>query len=451
MSRLIHFLARLYPRSWRQRYGAEFEALLEDVRPDGRTAANVLTGALAMQVRTWKSWGILAVSALVGAAVVAGLFVAMPKSYVSNAVVNVSGQADQHATIEAINALAMDVESRGSLVRVITTYNLYLRERSRMPLEDVIDEMKKQIIVEPVGANLSAFAIRFSYTDPHVAQNVTQELIARFMDENVRQAPPGVNLQLLDPPSLPQSPFHPNKPLLFGLGVACSLLMWGGLSAWRSVSARRYAASGASISSGGSPIVRAPASGSSWKILLALALLIAVATLSFNVATSSYESAAVIRVLPLASPQANADFLVSLVQLVEDRFSLARIINTYNLYPDERDSLLGGDVIEQMKKHIRVEPLPPGSKSVAGILIGFSYPERHLAQKVTEELTSQFIKASSADNSAVSLSVLDPASLPEHSPSPVEPRFGVGLFFGLLLGVILAVIVALVRRSPAAA
>jgi hypothetical protein len=29
MSRLIHFLARLYPRSWRERYGAEYAALLE--------------------------------------------------------------------------------------------------------------------------------------------------------------------------------------------------------------------------------------------------------------------------------------------------------------------------------------------------------------------------------------------------------------------------------------
>jgi hypothetical protein len=38
MSRLIRFIARFYPRSWRERYGAEFTALLEDVRPDGRTA-----------------------------------------------------------------------------------------------------------------------------------------------------------------------------------------------------------------------------------------------------------------------------------------------------------------------------------------------------------------------------------------------------------------------------
>ena len=38
MNRLIRFLVRLYPAMWRQRYKAEFGALLEDVDPTWRTA-----------------------------------------------------------------------------------------------------------------------------------------------------------------------------------------------------------------------------------------------------------------------------------------------------------------------------------------------------------------------------------------------------------------------------
>ncbi len=453
MSRLIRFIARLYPRSWRQRYGAEFDALLEDVRPDGRTAANVLTGALAMHIRTWKSWKILAGAALVGAAVVAGLFAAIPKSYVSKAVVKVEGQADRADTIDAINALALNLESRGSLVKVITTYNLYLRERSRMPLEDVLEEMKKHIIIEPLGANVPAFRISFNYGDPKAAQKVTQALVAGFMAENLRQSS-GVTLQLLDTPSLPQSSTRSN-PAIVGLGVACFLLMWGALSAWRAVSARRYAAASSTISSselsGGGAAALAPPPfrkhlrRSTWKILAALTLLIAVAALSFKLATLSCESTAAIRVFPPASPQA----LASLAQSVEDRFSLARIITTYNLYPGERASLFGGDVVEQMKKHIRIEPLPAGSKTVAGFLIRFSYPNPFIAQKVTQELASQFLDASSDGDSGATLSVLDQASLPEPGLFFVEPGFNIGLFCGLLLGAILAVIVALFRRAPA--
>ncbi len=450
MSRLIHFLARLYPPSWRQRYGAEFAALLEDVRPDGRTAANVFAGALAMHIRNWKSWKILAASAVFGAAVMASLFAAIPNSYVSSAVLKVGSEGSRQDTVDAIQRIAMNVESRVGLVKLITTYNLYRSERSRKPLEDVIEEMKKRITITPAGPDATAFAIGFTYKDPRAAQQVTRGLVSGFIDENARQSRPsepaqGINLQILDPASLPETSMR-RTPELVGSGIACFLLMFGGLSVWRSVSSRRYAQAGASISSPGFPAGSAAASARSpWKILGAIVLLIAVAALSFQLATASYESTAVIRVVPPASPQA----LASLAQSVEDRFPLTRIITTYNLYPGERASLLSGDVVEEMKKHIRIEPVPRGSKSVAGILIRFSYPDHYLAQKVTDELTSQFIKASSAGNSTASLSVVDPASLPEPSLFAVEPRFGVGLFLGLLLGLILAVLASLFRRSRA--
>lgn len=59
MRPLIQFVSRLYPKSWRDRYGEEFDALLEDTGTDARTAANVLVGALLMQIRIQK-WILLA-------------------------------------------------------------------------------------------------------------------------------------------------------------------------------------------------------------------------------------------------------------------------------------------------------------------------------------------------------------------------------------------------------
>jgi hypothetical protein len=47
MNRVVaHLLTRLYPRAWRERYGEEFEALLQDGCGDLRTSANVLWSAL---------------------------------------------------------------------------------------------------------------------------------------------------------------------------------------------------------------------------------------------------------------------------------------------------------------------------------------------------------------------------------------------------------------------
>jgi hypothetical protein len=46
MNRAVaRLLTRLYPRAWRERYGAEFEALLEDSGVGLRTSANVIWSA----------------------------------------------------------------------------------------------------------------------------------------------------------------------------------------------------------------------------------------------------------------------------------------------------------------------------------------------------------------------------------------------------------------------
>jgi hypothetical protein len=45
-ARLAHLLVRLYPRPWRERYGAEFQALLEDGPGDLRTLVNTVWSAV---------------------------------------------------------------------------------------------------------------------------------------------------------------------------------------------------------------------------------------------------------------------------------------------------------------------------------------------------------------------------------------------------------------------
>src|ERR1700758_454349 len=44
--RLARMLVRLYPRAWRERYGMEFEALLENGGGDARIFVNVICSAL---------------------------------------------------------------------------------------------------------------------------------------------------------------------------------------------------------------------------------------------------------------------------------------------------------------------------------------------------------------------------------------------------------------------
>jgi hypothetical protein len=68
--RFILRLASLYPRSWKQRYGAEFNALLEDLNPRWWVALDVLKGAATMQMTRWIVMGaaFMGTVALAGAA-----------------------------------------------------------------------------------------------------------------------------------------------------------------------------------------------------------------------------------------------------------------------------------------------------------------------------------------------------------------------------------------------
>ena len=76
--RLAHLLVRLYPRAWRERYGAELEELLQTGHGDLRSSANVVWSALHERIfptprlkreqRQLQSWCVRAPWAMFGLA-----------------------------------------------------------------------------------------------------------------------------------------------------------------------------------------------------------------------------------------------------------------------------------------------------------------------------------------------------------------------------------------------
>jgi uncharacterized protein involved in exopolysaccharide biosynthesis len=61
-----------------------------------------------------------------------------------------------------------------------------------MPIEDVVERMKNAIQIQPVASptgtadRIPAFAVTFSYDNRLIAQRVVQDLVSRFIDENIR-------------------------------------------------------------------------------------------------------------------------------------------------------------------------------------------------------------------------------------------------------------------------
>jgi uncharacterized protein involved in exopolysaccharide biosynthesis len=237
MKRTIRFLARLYPSSWRKRYGVEFEALLEEATPSARYAFDVLWGALKMQMTTWRFGRITLACSVAGILLATAVSFVVPVHYVSQAVFTAT-PADE-STRSLLNDLDRNIFSRELLTSIIQEHNLYPRERSRMPLDDVIDNMRRNIRVDflplasPENRDTLTFVIQFDYSDRYVAQQVNTELVSHFMEGNVARqlnaarqtdSHSPLRLRLPDLPSLPLRPTEPNRTRLAAEGLFAGLL-----------------------------------------------------------------------------------------------------------------------------------------------------------------------------------------------------------------------------------
>jgi polysaccharide chain length determinant protein (PEP-CTERM system associated) len=92
-------------------------------------------------------------------------------------------------TEERLNALSQRVLSRTALESLINDMNLYAERRVRLPMEDVVELMRKDVRVDPAsGSNrlADAFYVRFTYPDRDVATKVTDRLGALFIDLNAK-------------------------------------------------------------------------------------------------------------------------------------------------------------------------------------------------------------------------------------------------------------------------
>lgn len=86
----------------------------------------------------------------------------------------------------------------------------------------------------------------------------------------------------------------------------------------------------------------------------------------------------------------------TMAAVIESRSNLINLINTYNLYRSELQRKPMEDVVEAMRKDIRISPVATlqtqgGKSSISAFKVAFEYSNRQAAQRVTTELTRGFI------------------------------------------------------------
>jgi polysaccharide biosynthesis transport protein len=141
-----------------------------------------------------------------------------------------------------------------------------------------------------------------------------------------------------------------------------------------------------------------------WIIIPASAIALVACTISLFL-PSRYESTAIILVqrqqVPehFVTPNTTVDVreaLLTMTDAIISQAQLLRIINEYSLYPDQRKTLAPEQLVEVMRRNIRIEPLKKLGEpdDLNTFTISFAGPDRHKAQEVTTKLTNLFIEES---------------------------------------------------------
>src|ERR1017187_986827 len=152
-------------------------------------------------VRRYRSWIIGPMFAGLVVAVVVAFF--WPDTYVSTAVMTITPQQVSQSLVHSdvttqmgmrLQEMETEILSRSSLSDLIVHLDLYKKERTQKPLEDIVQDMRNKAIqvrseeraASGAEKRVQAFTISFSYTDRYKAQQVGRELIGKFEEENLR-------------------------------------------------------------------------------------------------------------------------------------------------------------------------------------------------------------------------------------------------------------------------
>ncbi len=212
MKLLLRAAARLYPRAWRNRYGAEFDALIDELTPRWRDLFNVVVGALTMQISRLALFPVAI--AIAGAIVGVAVSLAMPPVYASSSWVLVQAPGT-----------AADAGGRGQRIRTAIEAAL---QQTAFDKNAITVTLRGEPGQDPVLLELSASAASAPAAQ-QAAGKATGSLIDANLVTSERLAPnPLVQFRVVQPPHLPETAQREttrNAAVGGGLGVAVGVVV----------------------------------------------------------------------------------------------------------------------------------------------------------------------------------------------------------------------------------
>jgi LPS O-antigen subunit length determinant protein (WzzB/FepE family) len=319
----------------------------------------------------------------------------VPDRYLSIAIIGI-----EYGGLEGVSPTIQRMESTSTLTQLINQQGLYERERTRVPIEDIIEQMKKDIRVTIFKSTkgLPAICVSFTSGDAAKAQRTADALVQQFIEANIHlhidnPARPGLTFsRLYDPPS-PAVRVGPRRSRIMiagaitGLIVGLLFAMFNGLKIWK----------------------QAITLGAAGTILLGAASYLLPERYSSN-AELAYRPADEARIQQMIA-------------------TVTSSANLHALMPDGENKL---------REHLHIQQI----QNAGAIMIQFDYPDQRIAQRVTQGVVAQFIKQD------WDLEILDPATFPQ---TPFFPNRPMAASVGLALGLAIATLLGTRDRRPARA
>lgn len=142
---------------------------------------------------------LIAIPALVVPVVAYLVSLKIPNRYTSQTLVlveqqKVPGDFVKPVISEDLNQRLLTMQeqilSRSRLQPIIEKNGLYKADGGKLPIEDVLDQMRKAVAITPIKGDsrgtVPGFYISFTANDPRIAQQVCAEITSMFMEENLR-------------------------------------------------------------------------------------------------------------------------------------------------------------------------------------------------------------------------------------------------------------------------
>ena len=129
-----------------------------------------------------------------------GVYKYLPKVYQATTLILVQPQrvpeayvrpTDTETVASRLNTISQEILSRTRLEQVILEFNLYPEIRNKVPMEGMVEMLRKAIEVRVQGNPLSArdqnsFSISHEGSDPRTVMMVTNKLASLFIEENLK-------------------------------------------------------------------------------------------------------------------------------------------------------------------------------------------------------------------------------------------------------------------------